>query len=60
MKEKILFVINPVSGGKSKDNIPDLIKQKFDDNEYDVKIIVTQSAGEATQLVKRYINKQTE
>ena len=57
MKEKILFVINPVSGGKSKDNIPDLIKQKFDDNEYDVKIIVTQSAGEATQLVKRHINK---
>ncbi|MBU8893229.1 MAG: diacylglycerol kinase family lipid kinase [Bacteroidales bacterium] len=57
MKEKILFVINPVSGGKSKDNIPDLIRQKFNDNEYDVKIIITQSAGEATQLVKRYINK---
>ena len=38
MREKILFVINPVSGNKSKDYIPNLIKQKFNVNEYDVKI----------------------
>ena len=57
MKEKVLFVINPVSGNKSKKNIPDLIKQKFDENDYDVKIVFTQFAGEATQLVKKYINK---
>lgn len=56
-KEKILFVINPVSGSKSKDYIPNLIKQKFNKNEYDVKIIFTQFAGEATQLVKKHINK---
>ena len=57
MKEKVLFVINPVSGNKSKKNIPDLIKQKFDENDYDVKIVFTQFAGEATQLVKKHINK---
>ncbi len=57
MKEKILFVINPVSGNKSKDYIPNLIKQMFDENEYEVKIIITQFAGEATQIVKKYINK---
>ncbi|MCD4833546.1 MAG: diacylglycerol kinase family lipid kinase [Bacteroidales bacterium] len=58
MREKILFVINPVSGNKSKDYIPNLIKQKFNVNEYDVKIITTRFAGEATQLVKQYVNKE--
>ena len=57
MREKILFVINPVSGNKSKDYIPNLIKQKFNVNEYDVKIITTRFAGEATQIVKQYVNK---
>ena len=58
MREKILFVINPVSGNKSKDYIPNLIKQKFNVNEYDVKVITTRFAGEATQLVKQYVNKE--
>ncbi len=58
MREKILFVINPVSGNKSKDYIPNLIKQKFNVNEYDVKVITTRFAGEATQLVKQYVNKK--
>jgi YegS/Rv2252/BmrU family lipid kinase len=57
MKEKILFVINPISGNGSKKNIPDLIKQKFNDDEYNVKVIFTQFAGEATQIVKQYILK---
>jgi YegS/Rv2252/BmrU family lipid kinase len=57
MKEKILFVINPVSGKKTKDNIPDLIKQAFNEDEYDTKIVFTQFAGEATQIVKKYVNK---
>lgn len=57
MREKILFVINPVSGNKSKDYIPELIKQKFNANEYDVKIITTQFAGQATPIVKQYFNK---
>ncbi len=58
MREKILFVINPVSGNKSKDYIPNLIEQKFNVNEYDVKVIITRFAGEATQLVKQYVNKK--
>lgn len=56
-KEKILFIINPVSGNKSKENIPSLIKQKFSEPEYDAKIIFTKFAGEATQIAKKYINK---
>jgi len=57
MKEKILFVINPISGNKSKKNIPDLIEQKFADAKYDVKVVFTQYAGEATQIVKQHILK---
>lgn len=57
MKEKILFLINPVSGNKSKDAIPKLIKQNFDKSSYDLKIIFTQFAGEATQIAKDYILK---
>ena len=57
MKERILFVINPVSGNKSKKSIPDLIKQMFDDANYDIEIVETQYAGEATQIAKKYIAK---
>lgn len=57
MKEKILFLINPVSGNKSKDAIPKLIKQNFDKSSFDLKIIFTQFAGEATQIAKDYILK---
>lgn len=57
MKENILFVINPVSGKKSKDFIPGLIKQTFDEDQYNTKIIYTSFSGEATQIVKQYFNQ---
>lgn len=57
MREKILFVINPISGNKSKDYIPELIEKKFNSEDYDVNIVVTQRAGEATQIVKQFILK---
>lgn len=57
MKERILFLINPVSGNKSKEFVPKLIDQLFDKDEYELKIIITQFAGEATQITKNYIQK---
>ncbi|MDK2977856.1 MAG: diacylglycerol kinase [Bacteroidales bacterium] len=57
MKVKILFVINPVSGKKSKDFVPALIKQIFYEEHYDLKIIYTLFSGEATHIVKQYFNK---
>jgi len=57
MKEKILFIINPISGNKSKKDIPSLIESIFSDEEYDLKIIFTQFAGEATQIAKQQILK---
>ncbi|MDY6800510.1 MAG: diacylglycerol kinase family lipid kinase [Bacteroidota bacterium] len=57
MKEKILFVINPVSGKKSKDGLPDLIKQTFVEDRYQIKIVYTSNSGEATGIVKQYFNQ---
>ncbi|HKL07538.1 MAG TPA: diacylglycerol kinase family protein [Bacteroidales bacterium] len=57
MNKKILFVINPVSGKKSKDYIPELIKQIFADDIYDIKIINTSFSGEAPQIVKQFFNQ---
>ncbi|MBL4677927.1 MAG: diacylglycerol kinase family lipid kinase [Mucilaginibacter sp.] len=38
MKRKALFIINPVSGGKKKDDVPGLVKQHLDASvfEYDI------------------------
>lgn len=57
MKEKILFIINPISGNKSKEYIPNLIQQKFEDSDYEVKFVVTQFVGEATQIAKDHVLK---
>lgn len=56
MVDKIIFIINPVSGKRSKKNIPELIKNTFASQE-DYKIIYTKFSGEATQIVKKYLNK---
>lgn len=56
MLEKIIFIINPVSGKKKKKNIPELIKNAFS-NKDDYKIIHTKFSGDATQIVKKYLNK---
>ncbi len=42
VKQKIHFIINPISGGKSKTHIPDLIFKVLDKNVYDIKIFYTQ------------------
>ncbi|WP_448701713.1 diacylglycerol/lipid kinase family protein [Mucilaginibacter sp. AW1-3] len=38
MKRKALFIINPVSGGKKKDQVPQLIKKHLDHHVYDYHI----------------------
>ena len=52
-KEKILFLINPISGTKKKGNLPDRINQLVDKTKYDVDIHITHYKGEATELVPK-------
>ena len=42
VKQKIHFIINPISGGKNKSHIPDLINKVLDKNIFDIQIFFTQ------------------
>jgi diacylglycerol kinase (ATP) len=50
-KEKILFLINPISGTKKKGNLSEKILQLMNNSLYDITIYTTQYKGEATELV---------
>lgn len=50
MKRKVLFIINPVSGGKRKDEVPDLIQKNLDINIFDPTIVFTTGAMHASEL----------
>jgi len=49
-KEKIIFIINPVSGSKSKAALPALINKHIDKKKYDHQIIFTDYSGQATEI----------
>jgi YegS/Rv2252/BmrU family lipid kinase len=51
-KRKILFIINPISGGKDKDGIPTQIKKYFKTRpDYSISIQYTEYKGHAKQIV---------
>jgi YegS/Rv2252/BmrU family lipid kinase len=56
-KEKIGFIINPISGTKSKDKLPYLINKLIDKNRFDIEIVITTGAGHATEIAKRMSNE---
>lgn len=47
---KLVFIVNPISGTKSKQHILDLIPQAFPSSEYEVEIKRTERAGHAEEL----------
>ncbi|MBC7389752.1 MAG: diacylglycerol kinase family lipid kinase [Opitutaceae bacterium] len=49
-KKKVLFIINPISGGKNKDKIPALIENTLDKNQFDITITFTKAPGHAREL----------
>ncbi|MDT3402871.1 diacylglycerol/lipid kinase family protein [Mucilaginibacter terrae] len=56
MKRKVLFVINPIAGGKAKGHVPALIQQHIDKNTIDYTIVFTEEAGHAHWLAKDAVN----
>jgi diacylglycerol kinase (ATP) len=50
MQETILFIINPISGTRSKHNLPDLIDRYLNKQRYKIEIAYTQFGGHATEL----------
>ena len=56
-KKKITFIVNPISGTKSKDELPQLIDQRIDASKYICRIITTEYAGHAAEIANQCISE---
>ena len=52
MKKKIVFIMNPISGTSDKKNIPYLIEELLDKEQFDYSIRETEYAGHAYEIAK--------
>jgi len=57
MKEKFIFIVNPVSGKKRKKFLLELIEKQLKKETFDFEIIYTRFAGDAYHQVKEKLNK---
>lgn len=56
-KQKVYFLVNPISGGKKKDNFHQLVSENLDSTKYDYDIEEWQKTDTVEQLVGNAINK---
>lgn len=54
-KKKIVFIINPISGGKKKVDIPKAILAEIDYDKFDVDIRFTERVGHAQEISKQSV-----
>ncbi|GAA4334209.1 diacylglycerol kinase family lipid kinase [Mucilaginibacter gynuensis] len=52
MKRKALFIINPISGGKKKDGVPELIQKHLDSAVFDATFVFSSGVSDARKLAK--------
>jgi len=57
MKQKIAFIINPISGTGSKNNLPELIRDNLDMSQYSPEIITTEHRFHGRDLAKDFADK---
>jgi len=57
LKRKALFIINPISGGKKKDQVPALIKNILDHTHFESTIVYTERAMHGSELAKDAVGK---
>ena len=60
MKKKIVFIVNPISGGKSKTFIPSLIDRYLDHRQFDASIIFSERIGHAYLLAKEALENSAD
>ena len=56
----ICFIVNPISGTRSKNALPDLIASTLDKGRFDYRILYTEYAGHAAELAKQCANEHTD
>lgn len=49
-KKKIIFIVNPISGTQSKEQVLSLLDEKLDKTKYDWEIAYTERAGHAVEI----------
>ncbi|OYU95670.1 MAG: lipid kinase [Bacteroidetes bacterium B1(2017)] len=54
-KKKVRFIINPISGGKAKKDIPSLLNAHLDQSKFDMEITFSQSGNHAKELAKEAV-----
>ncbi|MDB4901697.1 MAG: diacylglycerol kinase [Mucilaginibacter sp.] len=57
MKRKALFIINPISGGKKKDGVPELIEKYLDKETLNYVVVFSDGVSHARQIAKEAVNK---
>jgi diacylglycerol kinase (ATP) len=57
LEKKALFIINPISGGKKKDDVPDLIEKYLDTATFKATIVYSDGPAHARQIAKEAANK---
>jgi YegS/Rv2252/BmrU family lipid kinase len=60
LRKKILFIINPISGGRDKKKIPGLIEKHLDKNLFDYRISFTEKVEHGFMLAKAAVKDQYE
>jgi YegS/Rv2252/BmrU family lipid kinase len=56
VKEKISFIINPISGTRKKDAWPEIIRAHIDENRFEITICFTERQGHASELAQQQAN----
>ncbi|MBR5988856.1 MAG: YegS/Rv2252/BmrU family lipid kinase [Prevotella sp.] len=59
-KKEIVFIVNPISGTHSKEEIPALIEENLEKDRFDYQIRFTEYAGHAAEIAKACAEQQTD
>ena len=52
-KKRIIFIVNPISGTRNKDEMPALISKHLDAERFDCEVRFTEYAGHAAEIARQ-------
>ncbi|MDR2037902.1 MAG: diacylglycerol kinase family lipid kinase [Bacteroidales bacterium] len=55
MKQKISFIINPISGTRKKSSWPGIIRKRINERRFDIEIFFTERRGHAFELARQQV-----
>lgn len=57
MRERVIFIVNPISGGRNKTHFSDLLNSTLDFSKYEARVVYTEYPGHATQLTEEALRE---